>query len=110
MRDDRQRLLDIDEAISNIQRYTSRSRKSFEEDELVRTWVVHHILLIGEACTNLSEELKDKHPEYPWREIIGMRNILLHHYFGVDRDAVWAVVEKDLPALRRGVREMLERL
>lgn len=50
--------------------------------------------IIGEAARALSSDLKDQHPEMPWSKIIGMRNILVHDYFGIDVDVVWAVVER----------------
>ena len=97
MRDDRERILDIQEAIARIERHASRGRQAFEQDELIQTWVVHHLQIIGEACRSLQGALRDQHPEIPWAQIIGMRNILVHHYFGVDIPIVWSVIERDLP-------------
>jgi len=108
MRDDRARLLDIQEAIERIERYTARGRAAFEQDELIQTWVLHHIQIIGEASRTISADFRAQHPEVPWIEIIGMRNILVHHYFGIDLNAVWFVVERDLPDLKRAIAAMLE--
>lgn len=99
MRDDRQRLLDIVEAVERVERYTSRGRPTFESDELIQTWILHHLQVIGEACRSLSPELVARHPEVQWSQVIGMRNILVHHYFGIDQDAVWLAAERDLPVL-----------
>ena len=108
MRDDRERLLDILEAIERIERYTRRGRMQFEEDELVQTWVLHHIQIIGEAARKLSEDLRINHPTVPWSEIVAMRNALVHDYFGVDVEEVWATVERDLPDLKRKIEEILQ--
>lgn len=108
MRDSRERLLDITEAIDRINRYAVRGKAAFEQDELIQVWMVSHIQMIGEASRALSTELQASHPEVPWRAIVGMRNILVHHYFEVDLDAVWQVIRRDLPELRAAIGAMLD--
>ena len=110
MRDDRERLRDVLEAVGRIEKYTSRGREAFARDELIQVWVLHHLQLIGEAVRALSPDLTSRHTEVAWQRIVGMRNILVHHYFGVDVAVVWSVVERDLPALRRQVDDILESL
>lgn len=100
MRDDRERLLDIVEAIEKIESRTAEGRTAFDEDELIQTWVLHHLRILGEAVRGLSAGFQDSHPDLPWSGIIGMRNLLVHHYFEIDADVVWSVVEKDLPDLK----------
>ena len=107
MRDDRERLLDIQEAIARIEKYAARGRESFEHDELIQSWVVHHLQLIGEAARALSDAFRGQHAEVPWSQIIGMRNILVHHYFEVDVNVVWSVVERDLIDLKGKVDRIL---
>jgi len=107
MRDDRERLLDIKEAIENVQKYASRGRNAFRNDELIQTWILHHIQILGEAAARLSDEFQEKHPDILWFKIIGMRNILVHDYFGIDIEAVWSVVENDLPVLYDQIRRLL---
>jgi uncharacterized protein with HEPN domain len=70
MRDDRERLLDIQEAITRIERYTELGRDAFEQDELIQNWMISHLQIIGEACRALSEDLRGRYPEIPWRAII----------------------------------------
>lgn len=84
MRDNRERLLDIQEAIANIEKYASRGREAFNQEELIQTWIVHHIQTIGEAVCGLTDEFREQHPEVVWEDIVGMRNIIIHHYFGID--------------------------
>ncbi len=96
MRSDRERLLDIQEAIERIRRYTISGREQFDQDELVQNWVMRHLSIIGEAASRLSEEARAAAPEVPWRNIIGMRHVLVHGYFQIDLDAVWSVVRHDL--------------
>jgi uncharacterized protein with HEPN domain len=110
MRSDRERLLDVIEAIERIEKYAAQGREAFERDELVQTWVVHHLQIIGEACRAVSDESKRDHPDVPWPKIVGMRNILVHHYFGIDPEAVWQVVEKDLPELRQKLTALINRM
>lgn len=110
MRNDRERLLDILEAIERAGRYASRGREALEKDELVETWVIHHIQIIGEAAGKVSEDLRKAHPEVPWPQICAMRNILVHDYFGVDIDEVWATVERDLPDLKQKIATVLKDL
>ena len=110
MKDDRERLLDVLEAIERIERHASRGREEFERDELLQTWIVHHIQIIGEATRKVSDRLRAAHPGIPWPEIIAMRNVLVHDYFGVDVVEVWATVERDLPDLKQKIRMILEGL
>lgn len=107
MRSDEERLQDILEAITRIQRYAVQGRPAFDQDELIQTWIVHHLQLIGEASRAISDAFRDAHSEIPWHEIVGMRNILVHHYFGVDKNVVWSVVENDLPPIEASVRKAL---
>ena len=91
--------IDIMEAIERIEKYASRGKVAFEEDELIQNWMVNHIVMIGEACSSLPDEFQARYAEIPWADIIEMRNILVRYYFGIDLDAVWMVVEKDIPEL-----------
>jgi uncharacterized protein with HEPN domain len=110
MRDDRQRLLDIQEAIYQVEKYTAQGRTAFDQDELIQTWVVHHLQIIGEACRGISQSLKDEYPAVPWTKIIGMRNILVHLYFGIDEEVIWSVVENELPPLKQEIKNILRQL
>jgi uncharacterized protein with HEPN domain len=108
MRDDRERLLDIKEAIGNIKKYSVKGRRTFEEEELVQNWIIHHLQIIGEAAVKISDDFQEQHPDIPWPKIIGMRNILVHDYFRIDINAVWAVMENDIPQLEQQIELFLQ--
>ena len=72
-----------------------------------QVWVIHHLQIIGEAATKLSERLRAEYPEVPWDQLVGMRHVLVHGYFHVDLDVVWAVLEKDLAPLRQSIETIL---
>ena len=107
MRDDRICLQDILEAIEQIEKYATRGRAVFDQDELVQTWIIHHLLIIGEAACGLSADFRKRHPERGWAEAVGRRNILIHRYFGIELELVWPVVENDLPVLKRMIQDIL---
>ena len=107
MRETVERLRDIHEAIMRIEKYTQAGRTPFDQDELVQTWVIHHLEIIGEAARAIPQEYRRSHPEIAWGQISGMRNILIHMYFGIDRDIVWAVIERDLPQLKSATEAIL---
>ncbi len=109
MRDDRERLADILEAIERIERYTAGGRAAFDSDELIQNWVLRHLEIIGEGVRALSPATREGSPDLPWMAIIGMRNILVHRYFEIDAEVVWSVVVKDLPALKAGIMALVQR-
>jgi len=110
VRDDRARLLDISEAIEKIERYSSIDKDRFAGDELIQTWMVYHLQVIGEAASQLSAELRARHPGIPWRAMAAMRHALVHAYFRVDLDEVWSAVRDDLPSLKTRILELLRSL
>ena len=107
MRSARERLLDILEAIERIEKYARKGKTAFLKDELIQNWMVNHITLIGEACRALPDEFQSGHANVPWADIIAMRNLLVHHYFGIDTEAVWSVVERDIPELKGNIQAIL---
>lgn len=108
MRDDQARLEDIWEAIEKIERYSGIRHAQFEYDELIQTWIVHNLQIIGEAVSQLSEEFLAQYQDIPWRAMAAMRNAIVHAYFRVDLDEVWSVVQNDLPGLKARLEEALQ--
>ena len=84
MRDPKERLRDVLEAITNVERYLARGKDAFEHDELLQVWMLRQLQIIGEAVGPLPEEIRARAPEIPWSKIVGMRNILVHGYFAID--------------------------
>jgi len=103
-----ERLRDIDEAIEKIEKYVSIGYQAFAEDERTQVWIIHHLQVIGEASNHLSDELTEQNPDIPWADIVGLRNILVHLYFGIDLTQVWETAELDMPVLKAKVREILQ--
>lgn len=110
MREPAERIGDILEAIELIERYSVRGRDEFEREELLQSWFLRHLQIIGEAARAIPEDIRALAPDVPWSKIVGMRHILVHDYFGIDVDLVWHVVEKDLPELKVQMVDLLRRL
>jgi uncharacterized protein with HEPN domain len=108
-RDSKVYLEDILEATRKIMVYTGGlSKPEFLEDEKTIDAVVRNLEVIGEAVKNLPEHLRAQHPAVEWKKIAGLRDILIHEYFGLDTEIVWDIVQHKMPALDREVRVMLQ--
>ena len=107
---DRDRLADILGAIEKIGRYTAGGRREFDESELIQSWMVLQLLVVGEAASGVSQALRERHPEIPWRRVVDMRNAMIHGYAYVDFDIVWEVIEREIPELRARIARVLEEL
>lgn len=110
MRDDRARLLDILDAIEKIEQRAAAGKEQFLADELLQVWMIHHIQILGEASSRLSPTLRNRFPSIPWDDVIAMRNVLVHQYFGIDLEEVWGTVSLDIPALRSAIEMILDGL
>src|ERR1035437_6527825 len=91
MRTDRLRLLDAIEQIELISSFSVRGREAFFNDLIVQSAVLLRLALLGEACRGVSSELREAHPEIPWPQIVGFRNVVIHEYFGLDLELVWVI-------------------
>jgi uncharacterized protein with HEPN domain len=97
---DNESLIDIERAIRRILRYTKNiSRAELEMNDEKVSAILYQIAVIGEATKRLSQEFRQQHPEIPWRDIAGMRDVLIHKYDQVDFDVIWDVVQSKLPEL-----------
>jgi uncharacterized protein with HEPN domain len=110
LRSDRERLFDILEAVERIEAQAARGRAAFADDELVQTAVIRWVEIIGEATRGLTDDLRQTHPEVPWRQMVAMRNVLIHGYFDIDVDLVWSVARNDLPKLGAQIRAIADQL
>jgi len=108
-KDDSVYLHHILDAISRIEEYTHGiKRRAFIGSHMVQDAVMRQIEIIGEATKRLSKEIRDKHLEIPWKDMAGLRDKLIHGYFGVDLDAVWDTVERDIPQLKGKLKSLIE--
>ena len=87
----------------------SRDARHTTKMNLIQNWIVHHLQIIPPP-DHWGSGFQQQHGDWDWSRITGMRNILVHHYFEIDTDIVWSVVEKDLPGLKAKVDEVLKSL
>ena len=109
-KDNRVYLRHILDAIDRIESFTGAGRAEFLESELLQNAVIWNIGVVGEAARQVSNWLRDAHPEVPWQEIIAMRNRLIHEYFNVDLELVWEVVARDIPSFKSQAEFILSEL
>jgi len=98
------------DAISRIEEYTEGVKyEKFIKNNLIQSATIREIEIIGEAVKRLSEDFKKKYSEIPWKKIAGMRDKLIHDYFGVDIDAVWKTIKRDIPKLKSDIENILKK-
>ena len=108
-RGDREFLCDIKEAIKRIEGYVGEmGYEEFLQKIVIQDAVVRNLEIIGEAVKNLSKELRKKHSEVEWKDIAGMRDKIIHFYFGVNWSIVWSVIKDKLPVLKEKIEELLK--
>ena len=110
MKDERAYLTHAIEAIDAIADYTAAGQKAFFSDGKTQDAVIRNIEIIGQAVKGVSDSTRALEPAVPWRQIAGMRDKLIHEYFGADLALVWDVVERELPVLRPQLETLSERL
>ena len=108
MKDDRKYLLHILECIGRIEEDVSAGRAAFDAAHMIQDAVIRNLQVTAESTQRLSGDLKAAHPEIDWSGIVGLRNALVHDYFGVDLGVVWEIVVKDIPQLKSAVLKLVE--
>jgi len=110
MKDDRIYLLHVRDSIQHVVNYTAAGKESFFSDRKTQDAVVRNLEIIGEATKRVSVTLKEAHPDIAWKPIAGMRDKLIHDYFGINLQLVWDAVIRDLPDLKRKIDLLLKDL
>jgi len=99
------------EGIIQIERYASGvTYEEFLKSTQLQDAVIRRLTIIGEATKNLPLELRDQYVAIPWNEITGMRDVLIHEYFGVDTELVWRTIQKDIPVFKAHVEKIISSL
>lgn len=97
---------DIKDSIRKIEKYTKKlTFNGFIKNEMAIDAVIRNLSIIGEAAKNIPQSTKSKHREIPWYEIIGMRNKVIHEYFGVNEEILWKTIKEDIPFLKKKIRK-----
>ena len=99
-----------DAAMTAIDFVRERSREDLDNEQMLSLALVRLIEIMGEAANNISPSSQARYPQIPWREIVGMRNRIVHAYFDVDLDIVWRVIKDDLPEFIRWVNQAIQDL
>ncbi|MEK7209181.1 MAG: DUF86 domain-containing protein [Patescibacteria group bacterium] len=108
MRETRVYLEDILESIKRIERYIKDLKTAdFIENEVVQDGVMKRMEVIGEAVKHLPDNIKNKYPEIPWKNIAGIRDVLIHEYAGVQLETIWRTAKNDLPTLKQTIVQLL---
>ena len=108
MKDDRLYLGHILEAVERILAYGEHGPEAFRSDLMIQDAIIRNLQVMGEAVKKVSVETRTAHPEIPWRDIAGMRDRVVHDYFGVSLEIVWDVVANHVPPLRGKLKSTLD--
>ena len=99
---------DILQACEDIQNFTQKikSANALQKDRRTFLAVVHCVEIIGEAARQMPKDFREKHSEIPWRETVGLRNVIAHEYFGLDIDIIWDVIQTQIPELVKKIQKI----
>lgn len=109
MKTDKLYLQHILDAIVKIEEYTSGGREGFFDESYWQDAVIRQLEIIGEATKRISDLVRQQYPDIPWRQMAGLRDVLIHNYMGVDLNAVWEITQHDLPDLKIAIQSILEK-
>jgi uncharacterized protein with HEPN domain len=108
---DKTRLMHVLEAVSKINQYIEgKSVDSFVNNSMVLDACVRQLQIIGEACNKVSKDLQEEYHEIPWRQIIDLRIVVVHQYFGVDEKVIWDILQHDLSSLKDQIEKIISEL
>ena len=110
MKDDKFYLIHIMECVTNIENFTVGGRDEFLSDIKTRDAVLRNLQILSESTQRISQELKNAYPNIDWKDLSGLRNVLVHDYLGINYNRVWEFIEKELPSLKYKVETVLNGL
>ena len=109
-KDVRPYLKDILDSMGKIEEYTKEiTEKDFYENTQIQDSVLRRLEIIGEAVKNIPKDFRNKEPEVPWKKIAGIRDVLIHEYFGVNLKRIWKVIKEDMLILKKQILEINKR-
>jgi uncharacterized protein with HEPN domain len=108
MKDDKFYLINILECIDKIESYTKDGKNAFMSDTLIQDAVIRKFEIMGEATKRLSIDLRKKYTNIPWKNIAGLRDVLIHDYLDVDIDQVWNIIELNLNEFKSNLKEIID--
>jgi uncharacterized protein with HEPN domain len=106
VKDDRLYVIHIGECLARIAQYVTGGREVFMHSTLIQDAILRNRQTIGQSAGRRSEALREAYPEINWRGIIGLRNVLVHDYLGINLERIWDIIERDVPDLQRTVEAM----
>ena len=98
------------QALESLADYSSVGRDAFMADKMRQDATICRLAVLGEAAKHISEEIRSGSPDVPWRHMTGLRDVLVHDYFGIDLEVLWGILERDLPPLRAQLEAILDAL
>ncbi len=108
MKDQKIYLQNIQQCIDRIELYTVDGKAVFLENTMIQDAVIRNFEIVGEATKRLSPEFKSTHPDIPWQQMAGFRDVLIHDYLKVNLNRVWATIEHNLPELKATIENILK--
>ena len=103
------RLNHIFDAINEIESYTlDSSKEDFMKNSMMRFACIKQLEIIGEASNYISSEIKVQFSDIEWKQIVGMRHIFVHEYFGIDTELLWEIIKNDLPDLKQSIKSIID--
>ena len=90
--------------------YKLNNQDNFEQNWIEQDAIIRNLEIIGEASANISDDLKQNYPEVWWKEMKGMRNVVVHQYFGVELSDIWSTVLNDIPLLKEQIQKIIEEI